>query len=498
MSWKSLIVVLLVLGAFTAMSGKAAAQGGPAWPQFRGPNTSGIAADGTSPPTEFAPGKRMLWKAPLQAGHSSPVVWGDRIFLTSADADTKKLETLCLSAKDGSVIWRHAVTAPELEYRFSVNGFASPSAVADAERVYAYFGSYGIVALDHSGKLQWELKMPTPVAQFGTGTSPVVVDDLLVINRDEAKGGHLLALDKRTGKEVWKGMYSEQPLLGFSKSTPVLWKDQLIVHRGSSIDSFAVKTGKRVWWVNTPTTGTSSVVFGPDAIFASTWSTYGEADQRAPVPTFDALLKDNDKNTDGKLAVTELPLLMPVVKRPDVSSDIQGVEVRLNMYAGRIDSNRDGIVQPEEWSGILQWFDERGRAEHGMIAIRPTGEGDLTGQIAWRVSTSVPEVPSPLYYEGRVYMIRNGGVITAMDAQSGKVLYRARLGAPGPYYSSPIAAGGHLYIGSGEGVMTVWKPGDTLDVVSRNDLGEPIFATPAAVGKRLYVRTERALYAFGE
>jgi outer membrane protein assembly factor BamB len=489
---------LTLLLGLVLTSAQLAGQNSPSWPQFRGPNSVGIAAAGTAPPTEFAPGKRMLWKAPLQPGHSSPVVWGDRIFLTSADDATKKLETLCISAKDGSVLWRHAVTASELEYRFSVNGYASPSAVVDADRVYVYFGSYGLVALDHAGKPQWELKMPPPMAQFGTGTSPVVVGDFLVLNRDEFKGGHLLALDKRTGKEAWKAMYSEQPQAGFSKSTPVLWKDQLIVHRASSVDAYDAKTGKRVWWVNTPTTGASSATFGPDAIFVASWSPYGEADQRAPVPTFESLIKDNDKNGDGQLAIQELPLRLPMVQRPDVSSDIVGVEVRLNAYVNRIDTNRDGIVQPDEWTAIVQWFAERSRAEHGMIAIRPSGEGDISGQVSWRVSTSVPEVPSPLYYEGRVYMVRNGGIVTAMDAQSGKVLYRARLGAPGAYYSSPILAGGHLYIGSGEGVVTVWKPGDALEVVSRNDLGEPIFATPAAVGKRLYVRSESALYAFGE
>lgn len=467
------------------------------WPQFRGPAGTGIAAAGAVPPAEFSPTKRMLWKVALQPGHSSPVVWGERIFLTSADEARNTLETVCLSTKDGAVLWRHAVTPAELEYRFSVNGYASPTPAVDAERVYVYFGSYGLLALDHSGKQQWELKLPLPQALFGTGTSPILAGEHIVLHRDEASGGYLLAIHRRTGKEVWKTAYNQQQNTGFSKSTPILWKDQIVVHRGGSVDAYAAATGKRAWWVEASTTGTSSLAAAPEAVFAAAWSPYGEADQRAPVPTFDELVKQHDKNGDGQLAFEEIGL-RPMVLRPEVPGTIEGVEVRLNAYRGRIDANRDGSVSREEWTAITQWFAERARAEHGMVAIRPAGAGEMTGQVAWRVPTAIPEVPSPLYYDGRVYMVRNGGIVTAIEAKSGKLLYRARLGAPGPYYSSPIVAGGLLYVASGEGIVSVWKPGETLQVIARNDIGEPIFATPAPVERRLYVRTENALYAFGD
>ena len=134
----------------------------------------------------------------------------------------------------------------------------------------------------------------------------------------------------------------------------------------------------------------------------------------------------------------------------------------------------------------------------GLIAIRLGGDKDMTkDNVAWSELRAVPEIPVPLVYRGRVYAATNGGIVTALDEASGKLVYRGRLGAGGLYYSSPVAAGDHLYFASGEGVVSVVRAGDKLEVVARNDLAEPIFATPAVVGGRLYVRTTGHLYAFG-
>ena len=131
-----------------------------------------------------------------------------------------------------------------------------------------------------------------------------------------------------------------------------------------------------------------------------------------------------------------------------------------------------------------------------MLAIKPDREGDLTSNVLWTEKLAVPEVPSPLFYENRLYLIRNGGILSSLDAQSGKVVYRTRVGALGPYYSSPIAANGKLYIASAEGTVTVLATGDEFKVVAKNDLGEPIYATPAVADGTLYVRTTGHLYAF--
>ena len=132
--------------------------------------------------------------------------------------------------------------------------------------------------------------------------------------------------------------------------------------------------------------------------------------------------------------------------------------------------------------------------DHGLLAIRPKGD---TAAIEWRENNSIPEVPSPLLYNGRLYLARNGGIVTCLYAATGKVIYRARAGAPGPYFGSPVAAAGRVYLASGEGVVTVIAAGkDQLDVLARNEIGEDIVATPAIVGNAIYVRTMRNLYTF--
>ena len=133
------------------------------------------------------------------------------------------------------------------------------------------------------------------------------------------------------------------------------------------------------------------------------------------------------------------------------------------------------------------------------MAIKPGGHGDVTKtHVRWRHERALPEVPSPLYYRGRVYMVRDGGLISCLDAKTGQLLYRERVGAAGVYFSSPVAGDGKVYVASQRGVITVLAGGDAFKVLARNDLGEPIQATPALVDGKLYVRTEKHLYAFGE
>jgi outer membrane protein assembly factor BamB len=164
-----------------------------------------------------------------------------------------------------------------------------------------------------------------------------------------------------------------------------------------------------------------------------------------------------------------------------------------------VDVDKSNDVTGPEWAGLLATVD-RLRGEHGLLAIKTGGRGDVTAtNVVWREKRSLPEVPSPLVYENHVYYVRNGGILTCLDAATGRIFYRERLGAPGPYYSSPIAAGGRLFIGSGEGALVVFAPGDALKVLARNELGEPIYATPAVSPEgTLYVRTPSALYAFAE
>src|SRR5687767_13147179 len=153
------------------------------WPQFRGPNGASVATSAKAPPIEFGPGRNVLWTTALPPGHSSPVIWGDRIFVTAFDTERKKLEVIALRRATGEIAWRRDVPAEQIEDVHKVSNPATGTPVADADRVYAYFGSYGLIAFGHDGTVQWTVPMPTVQMPQGSGTSPVLAGDLLILNR---------------------------------------------------------------------------------------------------------------------------------------------------------------------------------------------------------------------------------------------------------------------------------------------------------------------------
>ncbi len=455
------------------------------WPQFRGPNASGVAPSDATPPVKFGSAK---WKTPLLVGHSSPTVWGDRIFLTSFEAATKKLELLCISSKSGAILWRHAAPASPIEETHVVSNPATASPAVDENRVYAYFSSYGVMAFDHQGEPQWSAPLPMPKTHHGSGASPILAGDLLIINHDAMQGGYLLALNRATGKDVWKQPYSGGRVESYS--TPIVWRDQLILHRAGVIESYRVSNGARLWSLPENTSGASTPVAADDMLFVSTWNNLGEDDLRPPLADFAALLKLYDKNGDGTISESEFPENLLFTARPG----LEAIPHSQNYVAFRtVDRNRDGLIDQAEWEAFRNRVGTMA-TDHGLLAIRVKGDKP---DVIWRENTSIPEVPSPLFYKGRLFLVRNGGVATCLDALTGKVIYRARIGAPGAYYASPVAADGRIYLASSEGIVTVLAADtDELKILSRNEIGEDMVATPAIAGHAIYIRTLQNLYAF--
>jgi len=228
----------------------------------------------------------------------------------------------------------------------------------------------------------------------------------------------------------------------------------------------------------------------------------GEPDLVPPWPDFQTLVKQYDKDGDQQISESEFPGDIAALSRPEVADDVEGAQSYVKPNFSYLDEDKDGRVDQTVWDKwVAMRSDQKSLAEgaHGLTAIKPGGKNDITAtHILWQEKTQVPEVPSPLYYEGRVYMIKNGGIVSCMDTKTGRLLYRERLGATGLYCSSPICADGKIYIASAKGLVTVFATGDTLRVLARNDLKEPVYATPAVVGHTLYVRTVDHLYAFGE
>ena len=460
------------------------------WPQFRGPNATGVAAPDARPPLEFGPSKRLLWKQPIPLGHSSPAVWGDRVFLTSFDPASKKLELISVAGKTGAILWRRVAPANAIEETHVVSNPATASPAVDGERVYAYFSSYGVMAFDHSGKPQWTLPLAMPKTHHGSGASPVLAGDLLILNHDAMQGGYLLALDRRTGKEAWRQPYPAQRGRVESYSTPVVWRDQLVLHRAGLIEAYQTSSGKRLWSLAANTSGASTVAVAGDIVYVATWNVLGEEDQRSALPDFPTMLKLYDKDGDGAISQAEFPTDLRYTARPG----LENIPNSQNYVPFKgLDRNNDGLLQASEWEAFRTRIATMAQ-NHGLLAIRPEGE---TATVVWRENGSIPEVPSPLLYQGRLFLVRNGGIVTCLDRVTGKVAYRARAGAPGAYYASPVAADGRVYLASSEGVVTVISAaGDQLEVLARNELGEDIVATPAIVRKAIYVRTLGNLYAF--
>jgi outer membrane protein assembly factor BamB len=475
---------------------RAAAEPPAHWPQFRGPNASGVAPEGMKLPTKFGPNEHVVWKTPLPPGASSPCIWGDRIFLTDFDPEAKKLETFCLDRTNGQILWRRPAPADKIEKVHKVSSPAVATPAADGERVYVYFGSYGLLCYDFAGTELWKVPLPTPQTRFGTGTSPIVVGERVLLYSENLPKPFLLAVDRRTGTTAWKQEWV--PLMeGYS--TPIAWehdgKTDVVTLSPARITGRDPADGKERWFVGVMCTACTTPVVGDGLLYAATYMIGGEADEMVPLPTFDQLLEKYDADKDGQISKDEFPKDLAVLRRPG-AGDVPGADVKVINFFPQIDLNKDGKISRFEWTLVAAFANRK--VDHGVLAIKPGGTGDVSkSHLAWKEPKEVPEIASPVYYRGRVYTVRNG-LVSCLNAETGKVVYRERLGPGGMYYSSPIAADGKLYAASGPGVVTVFAAGDKFQVLARNDFGEPIMATPAVADGTLYIRTDKHLYAIKE
>jgi len=489
----SLIIFVLISFACGRESETPAAT----WPQFRGVNSSGLADESAKPPVQFGLNQNLLWKVALPAGHSSPCIWDDKIFLTGYIKDKKELQTICIDRNTGTVNWTQTIYPEKVEEYHAISNAATATPTTDGAKVYVYFGSYGVLCYDISGNLIWEKPKPITNIQYGASASPIATKDVLILSQDFQNNSYLLALDKATGASVWKALLPEayeEHYNNTSYSTPLVANNQVILHRVREISAYSIKDGSRVWWLPTPTSGISTPISHQNMLYIATWQEFGEKEQIGDIPNFETMVSINDSDKDGLINEEEIPEDMVVISRPEMEEET----VYLKKLFGAFDVNMDKTIDREEWDKTIEWFSTF-YGESGLMALRPGGQGELPmSQVLWKEKEKVSEVPTPIYYRGRVYMIKNGGIITCLEAESGKVLYRERLGASGPYLSSPIAANGNIYIPSNNGVITVIKAGNNLEILAQNDLGEKIYSTPAVVGNTLYVRTAENLYAFGE
>jgi outer membrane protein assembly factor BamB len=421
------------------------------WPGWRGPGNLGVSVEKSFPVT-WDMSKNVKWKVDVPGlGHSSPIVWGNRIFVTTAVSGDVKEDNwekgfpqtgrdpnaseiswmlLCFDRDTGKLLWQQtAVRKVPTILRHLKNSYASQTPATDGTYVFAYFGDQGIFCYDFNGKLIWKRDLGTfkMANNWGMGTSPVLFKDLVIVNCDQGPlapaaadgSSYITALNKKTGATVWKTDRDE----GSSWSTPYLFdrgsRPELIVNATHAIRSYDPATGKLIWQCRGPATSITT-----------------------PTPT----------SLNGLIYVSS------------------------------------GFIREEV---------------RPITAFRPGATGDITlpadqtssQYIAWRQLAAAPYIPSPIAYGDYIFVLLDQGFFACYDAKTGKEIYgRTRIDVGANFSASPVAVGGNLYLMSEDGDVYVIAPGPKYQLLAKNSVGEAIMASPAISDGKMFVRSLKHLY----
>ncbi|HKZ76733.1 MAG TPA: PQQ-binding-like beta-propeller repeat protein [Pyrinomonadaceae bacterium] len=459
------------------------------WSQFRGPNGSGV-AETTGLPVEFGPNKNVIWKTALPAGHSSPVLTRNRIFVTAhtTEKENYKLLVICLDRQTGKLIWQHEVPRSRVGRLQNVNGPASPSPVTDGSNVYVFFQEYGMVSYDGSGKERWKLPLGPFNMFYGFGASPILVDDKVVLPVDQdSPSSYLIAVDKNSGRLRWK---VERPVVISGYSTPIIYRPkegpkQIVIPESFQLSAYSVEDGKRVWWVRGLACEMKSIAsHDAEYLYINGWGfpTNQPGRQVGTIP-FDDALGRYDKNDDHQVAKSEV-------------SGNESMDKMLTEAFEAFDMDRNEKLDARDW----EVFRAMMASENGLLAIKLGGQGDQTSTaIRWHYQKPVPQVPSTLLYKGVLYMINDSGILISFDPVTGNVIKQGRLhGAIDKYFSSPVAADDKVFLIGEGGAVSVLKAAGDWQILAVNELDDECFATPAIADGRIYIRTRSALYCFGK
>jgi outer membrane protein assembly factor BamB len=448
------------------------------WPQFRGPNASGRAEQDAPLPDQVGPETNVVWKTVLPKGHSSPAIFGDRIYLTAERGET--LLTIALDRQSGAVVWEAEAPHDALEEVHNTASHATPSPATDGKIVVSFFGSCGLFAYDQGGQLLWHKPMGPFKNDFGSGSSPILVDDRVILCQDHDTESFLMAVDKSTGRTLWTTDRSEFPR---NYCTPVVWdvdgKRQIVVAATLRIVGYDFDSGDELWTVRgvARIINMTPVIDDHGILYAACWSPGGDDTDRIATSPYDELIAGSDASKNGTIEADEAPD-GPVKQR-----------------FTQIDRDKDGHITRDEYDSMRRVFE----AAHNMVlAIRPGGKGDITdSHVLWKYTKQIPYCPSPVWYRGQLFMIRSGGILAVVDAKTGQSLKQGRIGATGEYFSSPVAGDGKIYMINQRGKLTVLEAAPGWREISSADFGEDAYASPAVVDGRLYVRTNGHLFCFG-
>ncbi len=440
----------------------------------------GVAGSEVDPlPEALEPARNLRWRAPLDSGHSSPILYGAKVFLTTYRPADEELAVVALDRATGRQLWKRGVPTDRIEaVHLQMGNPASSTPACDGQRLYVFFGSYGLLCYDLEGQRLWERRLGPFQDEFGAGSSPILFGDTVILNQDHDRDSYLIAVAREDGRTVWK---RARPNAVRSYASPVIWPrdraPELLVAGALELTSYDPISGEPLWWVN----GLARIVIPlpvveSGVIYMASWSPGGDAGARLTLDPWTRALAKWDANQDGQLARAEI--------------DSPGVLDRFY----RMDTDQNGQLIEPEWERHAEVFR---LAQNAVLALRPQGRGNLTERaLLWKYHRGVPYVATPLVRNGILWMVKDGGIVTALETDSGKVIHEERLPGLGTYSASPVSGDDKLYFASTAGRVSVVAAKREWLVLSSHDFHERIFATPALDRRRVYIRTENALYAF--
>ncbi|MAT15835.1 MAG: serine/threonine protein kinase, partial [Planctomyces sp.] len=442
------------------------------WSQFRGPNASGVSTESDDLPVEFSIDDKVLWSAEVGEGIACPIIVDNRAY-TTAMTEPRVFSVFCFDAANGDELWRRDFETGELPPIMAPNKPASSTPACDGERVYVYFSTLGMIALDaESGEDEWQLPVQKPWYLMGWGAahSPIVHGDLVIFNQDDDLAPFLMAVDKASGSPVWR---TERPDMLAGYAVPLICevngRTEVIVAGTGKMKGYDIKDGKELWTCNTllRTIMTTPVV-ADDYVYVSTQS-YGDTER---VLKF-ALLEWKDTNQDEKLEKSELD------------------EAFWEKF-DRGDANKDGFLIDDEIDAAFQSPDNMVGGGNIIQKIKAGGDGNVTdSHLVWNLDNSAPSnISSPLVINDMIFLVKKGGIAASFDLDKGEPVWkRMRLNNFGNYYASPIAGDGKIYVQGENGYLVVVDQEGKGKVLAKNFMGESVIATPAIANNRIYVRT---------
>lgn len=468
------------LALFVALFIGSASASAEDWPQFRGVNASGLSTS-KKLPTEFSETDNVLWKTDLGDGIGSPIISNGTVFNT-AMTGPKTLTVFAHDAATGKALWKRDLDTGALPRITPPNSHASSTPASDGKRVFVYFSTIGLLALDaNTGAEVWKFPLPKPayLMDWGAGSSPIVFKDSVLFALDDDLNPYLLCVDAATGKERWR---TPRPYSLAGYAVPVICEangrtDVVVAGTGRMI-GYDPATGQERWNCNTLVRTVMTTPVVKDGIIYISVQSYGDSSRTLKF----MLLEWMDTNQDKRISREETPK-----------------EFRDRFDAS--DTNGDGFIDGEELDYAFQSKGSRIGGGSIIQAIKGGGTGGVTKtHLLWNVTKAYPSnLTSPLVSGDRLFVVKAGGISTSLNTTNGKPNWELeRIDNLGDHYASPIAADGKIFVAGRNGFVVVLEDSASLDVLAKNDMGGEILATPAIADGRLFIRTREKLFCIGK